>query len=84
MEKRERQPTPAFVPGESLGQRSLAGYCPWGCKESDMTEGQTLSLFFFIFSAPESFIILRVQNCSSLPLALNDIFGQERGQCPSS
>ena len=21
------------------GQRSLAGYDPWGCKESDMTEG---------------------------------------------
>ena len=20
------------------GQRSLSGYCPWGCKESDMTE----------------------------------------------
>ena len=22
----------------SRGQRSLAGYSPWGCKESDMTE----------------------------------------------
>ena len=20
------------------GQRSLAGYCPWGCKESDTTD----------------------------------------------
>ena len=27
-----------FVPGESHGQRSLAGNSPWGCKESDMTE----------------------------------------------
>ena len=26
------------VPGESHGQRSLAGYSPWGCKESDVTE----------------------------------------------
>ena len=26
------------IPGKSLGQRSLAGYSPWGCKESDMTE----------------------------------------------
>ena len=25
-------------PGESHGQRSLAGYSPWGHKESDMTE----------------------------------------------
>ena len=24
--------------GESHGQRSLVGYCPWGCKELDMTE----------------------------------------------
>ena len=27
-----------FLPGKSYGQRSLAGYGPWGCKESDMTE----------------------------------------------
>ena len=26
------QPTPAFLPGESHGQRSLAGYSPWGRK----------------------------------------------------
>ena len=26
------QPTPVFLPGESLGQRCLAGYSPWGCK----------------------------------------------------
>ena len=30
--------TPVFLPGESHGQRSLAGYSPWGCKGSDMTE----------------------------------------------
>ena len=41
--KRARQPTPVFLPGESHGQRSLAGYIPWGCKESDMTERLTLS-----------------------------------------
>ena len=28
--RRERQPTPVFLPGESCGQRSLAGYSPWG------------------------------------------------------
>ena len=32
------QPTPVFLPGESYGQRSLAGYSPWGQKQSDMTE----------------------------------------------
>ena len=27
--------TPVFLPGGLLGQRSLAGYSPWGRKESD-------------------------------------------------
>ena len=27
-----------FLPGKSHGERSLAGYSPWGHKESDMTE----------------------------------------------
>ena len=31
-------PLPVFLPGESHGQRSLVGYSPQGCKESDMTE----------------------------------------------
>ena len=30
--------TPVFSPGESRGQRSLVGYSPCGCRESDMTE----------------------------------------------
>ena len=36
--RRKWQPTPVFLPGESHGQRSLAGYSPWGCKESDMSK----------------------------------------------
>ena len=32
------QTTPVFLPGEFHGQRSLVGYSPWGCKESDRTE----------------------------------------------
>ena len=35
---REWQTTPVFLPGKFHGQRSLVGYSPWGCKESDMTE----------------------------------------------
>jgi len=30
--RRKWQPTPVFLPGESQGQRSLAGYSPWGHK----------------------------------------------------
>ena len=36
--RRKWQPITVFLLGESHGQRSLAGYSPWGCKESDMTE----------------------------------------------
>ena len=36
--KRKWKPTLVFLPGKSHGQRSLAGYSPWGHKESDMTE----------------------------------------------
>ena len=37
----EGQPTPVFLPGELHGQRSLAGYSPWGLKELDTTERLT-------------------------------------------
>ena len=36
--RRKWQPTPAFSPGKSHGQKSLAGYSPWGRKELDMTQ----------------------------------------------
>ena len=34
----EWQPTLVFLPGKSHGQGSLAGYCPWGRRELNMTE----------------------------------------------
>ena len=30
--RRDWQPSPVFLPGESHGQRSLAGYSPWGLR----------------------------------------------------
>ena len=36
--RKEWRPTPAFLPGESPGQRSLEGYSPRSYKESDTTE----------------------------------------------
>ena len=36
--RREWQPIPESLPGESHGQRSLVGYSPWGRKESDTAE----------------------------------------------
>ena len=42
--KREWLPTPVFLPGEFHGQRNLAGYSPWGGRESDTTHQLTHSL----------------------------------------
>ena len=36
--RREWQHTPVVLLGEFYGQRSLAGYSPWGSKRSNMTE----------------------------------------------
>ena len=41
----EKGMTPVFLPGVSHGQRSLSGLCPWGHRQSDMTERLTLSFF---------------------------------------
>ena len=36
--RRQWQPTPVFLPGESQGRWSLVGYRLWGRTESDMTD----------------------------------------------
>ena len=36
--RREWLPTLVFTPRKTPGQRSLAGYSPWGCNELDTTE----------------------------------------------
>ena len=41
--RRKWQPPPVFLPGKLYGQRSLAGYSPWGCKRvgHDLVTQQT-------------------------------------------
>ena len=54
--RRKWQPTKVFLPGESHGQRSLAGYSPRGRKESDATERLHVFSFTFLYSHPFTFI----------------------------
>ena len=35
-------PTTVLLHGKSHGERSLVGYCPWDCKESDPAEATEL------------------------------------------
>ena len=44
--EKEWQPTPVFLPGEFHGQRSLAGYSPWGHRELNTTEQTTQKRLF--------------------------------------
>ena len=45
--RRDWQPTPVFLPGEFHRQRSLAGYSPWGGRESDTTGRLSTHMIFF-------------------------------------
>ena len=51
-QRRKRPPTPVFLPGESHGQRGLAGYSPCGPKESDATERPTLTEVLVLEQTP--------------------------------
>ena len=56
------------MPGESHGQRSLAGYSPQDCKEPNTTEKLTLSLLTtFKFSYILIRVSLVVQMVKNLP-----------------
>ena len=44
--RRKWQPTPVFLPGESHGQRSLAGYSPLGCKSRTRLSDFTFTSHF--------------------------------------
>ena len=57
--RRQWQPTPVFLPGESQGQQSLVGCRLWGRTESDTTEAtyqhrrrSTFPTFFFFLTFP--------------------------------
>ena len=43
--RRKWKPTPVFLPGKFHGQKSLAGYSPWGHKESDMNEAAEHTIY---------------------------------------
>ena len=48
--RRGWQLPPVFLPGESHGQRGLAGYSPWGRKEPETTEATWCASSFILMS----------------------------------
>ena len=45
--RRKWESSPIFLPGKSQGQRSLAGYSPWGCRVRH--DGARLSITYYLF-----------------------------------
>ena len=72
--RREWQPTPVFLPGESHGQRSLAGHRTWGHERSDTTDWAhlhacwKLNLLSFCFLKGMSHWLLHKFNCMQLQI----------------
>ena len=52
--------------GKSHGQRSLAGYSPWGHKESDTTEATERAHMLFLIHAKEILMLMHWGNLSIL------------------
>ena len=73
--RRKWQPIPVILPGEFHGQRGPAGYSPWGCKESGMTEklslkGPSQATLLKQHPMPPSFITLSL-SCFSCKACMN-------------
>ena len=68
--RRKWQHTPVSLPGESHGLRSLVGYSPWSCKESDMTEWLTLWAKCVEISSHNM-----IHNQQNLKMCLDFVFG---------
>ena len=63
--RRQWQPTPVLLPGKSHGQRSLAGYSLWHCKELYTTE-QLTHIKMTNMSFPDNFLSIsnfKLQEC---------------------
>ena len=70
--RRKWQPTPVLLPGKFHGQRSLVGYSPWGCKESDTTEQLHFTSFLRIEANERGRILLLRLRSSLKPV--NKVF----------
>ena len=67
--RRKWQPAPVFLPGESRGQRSLAGYSPQSCRVrhdwSNLAYGGFLGSKSSIFRT--SLVVQKLKNCLPMP-----------------
>ena len=79
---RKRQPIPVFLPGESHGQRSLAGYSPWCSKESDRTEWLSTHARTCSYGVVNSQLLVMLE--LSFPISWRAVTGPECESCNSA
>ena len=78
--RRAWQPTPVSLPGESHGQRSLAGYSPWGRKSRTQLSNYTTTTTITRFR-------LKVECFAVLPCSVASVMSdslQPHGLSPAS
>ena len=63
--------TPGFLPGKSHVQRRLAGYSPWGCKETDMTEQLSRQAQVHAFAYTHTYKYFRNHEFTISPIIIN-------------
>ena len=72
--KKEMATTPVFLPQKSHGQRSLAGYSPWGCERGEhnlATEqqpylrlGYSQKFVLYVFTSLSGILLLEHKLCT--------------------
>ena len=77
-QRRKWQTIPVFLPGEFHGQRSLAGYSPWGHKRVKHNLVTKQQCFCFILAAPMASLV--AQMVKNLPAMQETWDGGWRGE----
>ena len=72
--RRKWQPTPVSLPGKFHGRKSLAGYSPWGLKESDTTEWLSTHTHLHITMSNSSWSLFF---SDLIRWAVNTVFGSQ-------
>ena len=90
--RRKWQPTPVFLPGESHGQRSLAGYNPWGHKSRTQLSEEAHSIMtcsswnisWFCYPSPPGLFLLLFFVCFFLGQAMQHVgsWASDQGSNP--
>ena len=80
------QPIIVLLPGKSQWQRSLVGYSPWGCKESDWAQTHALGLEEKQRLGPDSFTSKFCKPFKNLTLSLSNSYKntEEEGNLPNT